>query len=781
MLRKQQLKLLQQGNLKCSNCSFVLHLDDYEELEVATCPECNAPIFIPLKIKNYYLFSPLGGGGMGSVYKAIDEITFEYLAIKILPRQHRNNPSMKSDLLLEGKIGSIIGVAPNIVDVVDYGEEDDETFIAFRYIQGSRLDIFVSSSDSLSEKLALDILLQIIEAELHIVNCGFLYRDIKPENIIIVEQTSTVKLLDFGLTLPLAQAQNPDEADLLEGSPYYLPPERIVSAPEGEHSEVYSLGMLLFFMVSGKTYFSKSEVQHIIGKHIRTVRIATVANRLKQCSTEFCQLIDKMIKRNPNERFRNLMELKEAVLKVYENAPGYTLQQKRNSVLAGKASSILTGGIANRDIEKSFKDRILTVIVIICFILIGFISISVMYNRYQARQKETIKVEIAKQLNISPNISPPEKSLESVEKIIKMNFKDLMRDFNQAHPKFDRKQAEEEIAAQYGFDPKHIKSPEIEEKNFEKIIQDEINKEIKQESSRLITDVSQDSLREKIARDLNIKLPCEQPKKTLNEINELLKQDALKKSAEEFSAAKEKLELQKKLKSLKLYKEGEIITIKDKNENEMTGIFKGRIANKISLGSSQIPFASLPYDTQVKFDKKLCEAERESAQKTVHDEFEKKRADFIKNYFEQNKEKYYKQYGYIKRKRHSIHQWVPAYEILEAKLKHEIAKIKENKLTATRHLEKKIIQDFDKDKFIKDLGFVNYKGKWISQRALVDLLVKRKKNKYDAEIAEKLKALKDEFKTTEKEIYFENGYLKTADGWRPAFEVLEDELSKIYH
>ena len=781
MLKKQQLKLLQQGNLKCSNCSFVLHLADYEELEVATCPECMAPVFIPLKLKNYYLYSPLGGGGMGSVYKAVHELTFEYFAIKILPRQHRNNPSMKSDLLLEGEIGSIIGTAPNIVDVVDYGEDNDETFIAFPFVQGTRLDIFVSSSESLSEKLALDILLQIIEAELHIVNCGFLYRDIKPENIIIVEQTSTAKLLDFGLTLPLSQAQTPDEADLLEGSPYYLPPERIVSAPEGEHSEVYSLGMLLFFMVAGTTYFSKSDVQQIIGKHIRAVRIATVANRLKQCSPEFCQLVDKMIKRNPNERFRNLTDLKEAIQEVYKDASGYTLQQNRKTVLANKASSILTGGIANRHIQKSVKDRILTIIVIICFVLIGVISVSVMYNRYQARQREAIKVEIARQLDIPPDIPPPEKSIDSVEKIVKMNFKELMLDFNKAHPKFDKKKAEIKFATQYGFNPKHIKSPTIKEEDFEKVIQAEIDKKIKQESSRLLTDVSKDDLREKVARDLNIKLPCEPPKKIIDEINEQLKHDALKKAAGKFSVAKEKHAVQKRLKSLKLYKEGEIITIKDKNENEMTGIFKGRIANNILLGGNKVPFSSLPYETQVKFDKKLCEAERTSARKTVHDEFEKKRADFIENYIKQNKEKLYKQYGYVKIQKHSFIQWVPASEILEAKLKHEMKKNVENKSTATRYLKKKIIEDFDKDKFIKNLGFVKYNGGWISQRALLDLLVKREKKKYDADVAEKLKVLKNEFKNTEKDIYFENNYLKTADGWRPANEVLEDELSKIYH
>jgi serine/threonine-protein kinase len=781
MLKKQQLKLFQQGHIKCSSCSCILHCDDYDGLEVVCCPECNAPVFIPLKIKNYFLYRPLGGGGIGSVYKAIDESTLEDLAIKVLPRQHKNSASMKDALLREGEMGSIIGIAPNIVDVTDYGEENEETFIAFRYISGTRLDIFVSSLENLSEKMALDILLQIIEAELHILNCGFLYRDIKPENIIIVEQTATAKLLDFGLTLPLSQAQNPGETDLIEGSPYYLPPERIVSAPEGEHSEVYSLGMLLFFMVAGTTYFTKSDIKHIIGKHVRSVRVATVSNRLKLCSDEFCKLIDKMIKRNPNERFHNLTELKNTAQEILKDAQGYTLQQNRKSILAGKASSILTGGIAGRDTKKTLRDHILTAIVIICFILIGIISIRVMYNKYQAKQRQAIKAEIARQFNIPPNISPPEKSIAEVEKIVKMNYNDIIKEFNEKYPKFNTKLAEEAIAKQYGFDPNSIKNPQVPKGNFDNLITKYINTKIKEEISKRIKNISKESLRKKLASELGIKLPCNPPTKSIENIYQLLKQEAENKAIQRFSQKNEKQALLKKLKSLKMYEEGEIITIKDKNSTEITGIFKGRIGNNIMIASNKIPLSSLSYDTQVKFDKTLCATERKSASEMIHNEFLRKRENFIEQYQKQNEFEIFKKYGYLKKPNNVLEKWHSAYEILESKLKNKIQYNTKNKLSILKSVKKKINADFNKEQFLRDSGFVKYKGKWISQKKFTDLLVANKKKEYDQDIAEKLKELKKEFKKTEKEIYFENSYLKTANGWYPANQVLEDELTKIFH
>jgi len=126
-------------------------------------------------------------------------------------------------------------------------------FIVTEFVHGDRLDMLVESRKQIPEKEAVKIILEIIEAEMHIIQSGYLFRDLKPENIII-DRTGTVKLFDYGLCVTLHDAANHENiTDELNGSPVLHPPERIVGAPEGEYSEIYSLGMVLFYMLAGRT------------------------------------------------------------------------------------------------------------------------------------------------------------------------------------------------------------------------------------------------------------------------------------------------------------------------------------------------------------------------------------------------------------------------------------------------------------------------------------------------------------------------------------------------
>jgi len=776
MLKKQQLNLLQEGHVKCPNCSSRLHLADYEGLEVVNCIECNTPIFIPLRIKHYWLYKPLGGGGMGSVYKACNEKNEEVLAIKVLPRQFKNDPTHKLSLLKEGEIAGIIGQAPNIAHVVDFGEEDDETFIAFSFVSGTRLDIFVSSAGGLSEKMAIDILLQLVEAEIHILNCGFLYRDIKPENIMVIEQTATVKLLDFGLTQPCEDAATPSEEDMIEGSPYYLPPERIVSAPEGEHSEVYSLGMLLFFMVSGTTYFSKSDIKHIIGKHVRSPRIAKVSNRIK-CTHEFCAVLDKMIKRNPNERFHNIIELKNILNELYQSAPGYSLKENRKSILAAKASSILSGGLAGRDTDKTTKDKILMLLVILCFVFITVGSIWFMHGKYREKQKKAFRVDLAVKFNISPNIPYPDKTLNEVKQIVKMNYLDQKRVLDEEFPKFDYNQAKYELCEKYGIDINNIKEPSYAPGNFEKIINEGMDKQFNDHFSNKELDRAE--LRKRIANKLRILLPCNPPQKTPEQVYDILRRQAESKAEFIYSRILEKKTVKEKMNNLKLYKPGEIISIKDKNGNDYTGLYRELRANKIIVAGHELPMSSLEPETRLCFDAELCEAKRKSLRMDVHRNFIESKKVFISNYMLEHEPEIYKQYGYYKKP--NSENWVSAYSILEERVRRTEDKIKSSQLRTLRKQWRKFSGSFDKTKFIQDLGYIKHNGHWITQKAFIEKKIQKQKEIYLKEKNERYSEFKKNFKQIEKDIYFENGYLKTAEGWKPAKKVLDDEINKIFN
>lgn len=294
----------------CEECSAKFDFSTYTPLSVQPCPECGTLEFIPHKIKDFWLIKPLGGGGMGSVYKALTE-SGKFLAVKVLPREQLDNSDLVDSLYREGKIGQSLGSHPNIVEVVDFGLDGDEYFLATEFVDGERLDIIIDEEEKLSEEKAIDIALQILNAESHIYHCGYLFRDLKPQNVII-EHDGTARLFDYGLCVSLEEAANPDdESDSLEGSPYFIPPERIMGAPEGEYSEIYSLGMLIFYMLSGRNYYNVAKTTvELVGKHVTATRIASVATRFSHCQSETVRMIDKMITRYPQDRYCTFYELK---------------------------------------------------------------------------------------------------------------------------------------------------------------------------------------------------------------------------------------------------------------------------------------------------------------------------------------------------------------------------------------------------------------------------------------------------------------------------------------
>lgn len=296
------------GFVKCSSCSKHILLDGCASLQIVKCPKCGSPEFIPRKIAGYWLYKPLGGGGMGSVYRAthVDDRRRDF-AVKILPKLG-GDPNAIQAIFREGHAGLNIGSHPHVVEVVELGETDSHYFLASEYISGERLDIFIEQEEEIPENSALKLMRQILEAEMHIVKSGYLFRDLKPENVII-EANGNVRLFDYGLAIPVVEAANPADTDIVEGSPYYVPPERLILKPEGEFSEIYSMGMLFYYILTGTNYYKKAEATKLARKHVKSLRIGSVATRLKYCSKTTVAIIDKMICRDAQVRYQTFRDL----------------------------------------------------------------------------------------------------------------------------------------------------------------------------------------------------------------------------------------------------------------------------------------------------------------------------------------------------------------------------------------------------------------------------------------------------------------------------------------
>ncbi|MCK5803333.1 MAG: serine/threonine protein kinase [Lentisphaeria bacterium] len=281
-------------------------------MRLAPCPNCKTMNFMPVKINRFWLFRPLGGGGMGSVYMAYDfEEPEKLLAAKVLFRTDDNRDVAIKALVNESRIGELLGDHPGLVKCVASGCEDNEYYSVMEYVEGKRLDKLIRWKGKLSERHVLKIATQVLAANAHIYEKGYLYRDLKPENIIVTAKGQAV-LLDYGLCMLREDAVKALD-EFVTGSPYFMPPERLWGLSEAAYSEIYSLGMVMYHALTGSTYFDSEEVDALARRHISRVRLTT-ASKMREFRPELVEVLSKMVKQDHQERYQTFEELRVALL-----------------------------------------------------------------------------------------------------------------------------------------------------------------------------------------------------------------------------------------------------------------------------------------------------------------------------------------------------------------------------------------------------------------------------------------------------------------------------------
>ncbi len=304
------------GKVPCQQCKFDIPMKGLQQLRMVECPVCKAVTFVPLQVGRFWLFEPLGGGGMGSVYRALSQDALDrHFAVKVLSRIEKTKPANIHALLNEARIGKLIGDHPCLVKCVDSGCENGEYYSAMELVVGERLDKRIDRLGRLPEPQVLQIALHILAAEQHIYKCGYLYRDLKPENIIINNEGYAI-LFDYGLCVSRDDAMHPKD-EFVSGSPYYLPPERLLGKGEDACSEIYSLGMVIYYALSGQTYFDAGEVEALAKRHVSKVRLS-VSSKLRGFPEDLVTVLSKMIRQEPEERYQSFHEVARAIRTLLE-------------------------------------------------------------------------------------------------------------------------------------------------------------------------------------------------------------------------------------------------------------------------------------------------------------------------------------------------------------------------------------------------------------------------------------------------------------------------------
>lgn len=256
---------------------------------------------------------PTCGGGMAKVYKAKDTILDRFVAIKVMNESLSHDRDFVRRFIQEAQATAKLS-HPNIVNVYDAGREGPTYFMVMEYVEGPTLKKWISSRGALSPKEAISIAMQICDGLAHAHANGIIHRDIKPQNIMSAPD-GRMKVTDFGISRILRSSSTPTKAGTVMGSVHYFSPEQARGYDIGFPSDLYSLGVVLYEMVTGKVPFDGEENIGIALKHVQDP-VPDPRNFIPDLPDELCRVICKALEKDPSHRYQSTQEMKRALQQV---------------------------------------------------------------------------------------------------------------------------------------------------------------------------------------------------------------------------------------------------------------------------------------------------------------------------------------------------------------------------------------------------------------------------------------------------------------------------------
>ena len=257
----------------------------------------------------YKIIKSIGEGGMANVYLAFDTILEREVAVKILRGDLAEDEKFVRRFQREANSASSLK-HPNIVEVYDVGEDDGKYFIVMEYINGKTLKSLIKKRGVLTLEEVIDIMLQLTSA----VSCAhdsyIIHRDIKPQNVMILED-GRVKITDFGIAMALNNNEL-TQTNSVMGSVHYLPPEQANGSGSTIKSDIYSLGILMFELLTGKLPFKGENAVEIAIKQMREP-IPSVRSISPDIPQSVENVVLKACAKNPKNRYDTAREMFEDI------------------------------------------------------------------------------------------------------------------------------------------------------------------------------------------------------------------------------------------------------------------------------------------------------------------------------------------------------------------------------------------------------------------------------------------------------------------------------------
>lgn len=298
----------------------------------------------------YKILDMIGGGGMANVYLAHDMILDRDVAVKMLRLDFANDEEFIRRFHREAQSATSL-VHPNIVSIYDVGEEDDLYYIVMEYVNGQTLKQYIQQNSPIPIDEALEILQQLTSAISHAHQNHIVHRDIKPHNILI-DRNGNVKITDFGIAMALS-ATSITQTNSVLGSVHYLSPEQARGGMANKKSDIYSLGIVMFELLTGRLPFSGESAVSIALKHLQSETPS-----LKRWNPAIPQSVENIVlkatAKDPFHRYNSVEDMEEdlrtALLPERLNEQKFIVPQDDETT---KAIPIITNDQHNRNLDET--------------------------------------------------------------------------------------------------------------------------------------------------------------------------------------------------------------------------------------------------------------------------------------------------------------------------------------------------------------------------------------------------------------------------------------------
>ncbi|MDD5865162.1 MAG: Stk1 family PASTA domain-containing Ser/Thr kinase [bacterium] len=255
----------------------------------------------------YQIIKSIGEGGMANVFLAYDTILERNVAVKVLRGDLANDEKFVRRFQREALQASSLS-HPNIVEVYDVGEDNGEYYIVMEYVEGKHLKNLLKKRGKLTIPEVIDIMLQVTSGLSIAHDSYIIHRDIKPQNIMILDN-GLVKLTDFGIALAMNSTQL-TQTNSVMGSVHYLPPEQASGKGATLQSDIYSLGILMYELLTGKLPFRGENAVEIALKHLKET-IPSIRKEIPDIPQSIENIILKATAKNPKNRYADAREMHE--------------------------------------------------------------------------------------------------------------------------------------------------------------------------------------------------------------------------------------------------------------------------------------------------------------------------------------------------------------------------------------------------------------------------------------------------------------------------------------